>query len=102
MTAPPSEIKELQRAVERLHNCSATYVRNADVREEFGGRVVWEGTVSVFNVTHPDASTCYAWSSPVEGSARRRYYAILGKSPIQTAVDAVRATIAADHRNAPR
>ena len=47
---------------------------------------------------HPTASVCYAWSSPIEGSDRRSFYAVLGVPPINSAVDAVRAVIVADEK----
>jgi hypothetical protein len=69
------------------------------VSEEFGGKVVWQGVVHVFDlIGHPTASTAYAWSSPIEDSDRRRFYAVLGVPPINSAADAVRAAIVAEHR----
>lgn len=50
-------------------------------------------------VGHPAASVAYAWSSPIEGSDRRRFYAVvLGVPPINSAADAVRAAIVADRK----
>jgi hypothetical protein len=47
----------------------------------------------------------YAWSSPIEGSDRRRFVAVLHHPPITSPVEAVRAAIVAEHRtggtNAP-
>lgn len=92
------QTSELQGTVERLHGCHAKYRECVQVTEDFDGQPAWRGNVSVFDVDHPDASTCFAWSSPIEGSERRRYYAILKKPPIETAADAVRAAIVADHK----
>lgn len=44
------------------------------------------------------AKRAYAWSSPIEGSERRKFYAVLEVPPITSAQDAVRAAIVADHR----
>ena len=67
------------------------------VREEFESKVVWNGVVHVFDVKgHPDASTAYAWSSPVEGSDRRLFYAVLGIPPVSSPADAVWAAIVRD------
>ena len=48
---------------------------------------------------HPKATRAYAWSSPIEGSDRRRFYAVLHVPPITSAQDAVRAAIVAEHRS---
>lgn len=90
---------DLRATVERLHNCSATYRESVNVREEFQGRVVWEGSVSVFSVDHTEADTCYAWSSPIEGSDRRKFYAVLKIAPVDGPGAAVRASIVSDLRN---
>jgi hypothetical protein len=48
---------ELQKAVERMHHCSARLAEAVLVSETFGGDVVWEGIVHVFQLTgHPSAS----------------------------------------------
>jgi hypothetical protein len=39
------------------------------------------------------ADKCYAWSSPLEGSTKRGYYAVLHISPIDSPEKAVRAAI---------
>ncbi|MES1993886.1 MAG: hypothetical protein V4457_09900 [Pseudomonadota bacterium] len=71
------------------------------VSETFGGKPVWEGVVHVFDLEgHPTAKRAYAWSSPIEGSTKRRYFAVLHMPPIDSPVKAVRAAIVAEHRNA--
>lgn len=90
---------DLLRAVEGLHNCRATFLRKERVNEMFEGETAWEGSVSVFSVDHPEADTCYAWSSPVEGSDRRKFYAILKKPPVDSPEAAVRASIVRDYRS---
>jgi hypothetical protein len=65
---------ELCGAVERMHNCSARLAQSVPVSETFGGNIVWEGVVHVFDLTgHPKATRAYAWSSPIEGSDKRRF-----------------------------
>ena len=91
---------ELQRHVMWLHKCRAEYRESVAVREDFQGQVAWEGVVHVFSLDdHPDADSCYAWSSPVEGSENRRFYAVLHTPEIDTAAKAVRAAIVSDARN---
>ena len=53
----------------------------------------------VFDLSdHPTAARAYAWSSPIEGSTMRRFYAALHVPPIESAADAVRAAIVAEHK----
>lgn len=92
--------KELQTAVEQLHNCRAMLREVASVTEQFEGQTVWEGVVHVFDIEgYPTASTCYAWSSPVEGSERRKFYAVLHIPPVTSPQEAVRAAIIQDYRS---
>ncbi|MGC1780562.1 MAG: hypothetical protein WBB34_21715 [Xanthobacteraceae bacterium] len=60
---------------------------------------VWEGVVHVFTVHgHPKARKAYAWSSPIEGSDKRRFFAVLHEGPVKSPVDAVRAAIVAENQ----
>lgn len=94
------EIPDLQRAVESLHSCRATLVQSVPVRETFRQKVAWEGIVHVFDIEgNPDAKRAYAWSSPIEGSKKRRIAAVLQLGAIKSPLDAVRAAIVAEHRS---
>ena len=96
MTTMDDQLKE---AVERLHECRAELARSVPVREVFGGDMVWEGLVSVFDLAgNKSAKQAFAWSSPIEGSTKRRFFAVLQIPPINTPVDAVRAAIVQEHR----
>ena len=58
-----------------------------------------EGVVHVFDlVGHPKATRAYAWSSPIENSEKRRFFAVLHIPPIKSPLDAVRAAIVAEPR----
>ncbi|MCH8273298.1 MAG: hypothetical protein IH851_00710 [Armatimonadetes bacterium] len=84
---------ELQKAVERLHNCRAQFKETVQVTETLDGQPVWDGEISIFNIAgHPTARLCYAWSEPVPDSNRRRFYAVLHKHPIDGAQAALRAS----------
>ena len=90
---------ELRQMVERLHACQATLRRTSAVVERLKGHITWAGIVQVFHLTgHPTATICYAWSSAIENSDRRRFYAVLRVPPIKTPLDAVRASILDDQR----
>ncbi|MGB9015167.1 MAG: hypothetical protein WCC13_07590 [Methylovirgula sp.] len=91
---------QLKRAVELQHGAAATLAQSVPVRETFEGKLVWEGIVHVFDlVGHPQASQAYAWSSPIEGSNKRRFFAVLKMGAIKSPQDAVRAAIVAEHRD---
>lgn len=91
-------VDQLQAAIEGMHGCTATLRCDVPVHEEFEGKPVWDGIVHVFAVDHPECGTCYAWSAPVEGSSKRKFYAVLGIPPISSAQNAVRAAIVADYK----
>ena len=90
----------LQDAVQNLHNCKATFREVVPVVERFEGQTAWEGEVHVFDLEdHPTASVCYAWSSAVNGSDKRKFYAVLHVSPVTSPLEAVRASIIQDYKN---
>lgn len=92
---------ELKLAIESQHGGTATFAQSVPVRETFEGEPVWEGIVHVFDLTgHPQATRAYAWSSPIEGSDKRRFFAVLQMGAIKSPQDAVRAAIVAEHRAA--
>ncbi len=90
---------QLKRAVEAQHGCTATFVQSVPVTERHGNAIVWEGVVHVFRIDgHPQASKAYAWSSPIEGGDKRRFFAVLHLPPVTSPVEAVRAAIVAEQR----
>lgn len=95
-----SKTKDLKEAVEKLHDCQASHIEDVIVIEKFGADSVWEGVVAVFAIKgHDKADKCYAWSSPVEGSKKRRFYAVLNIPPIDSPEKAIRASIIAEYRS---
>ncbi len=90
---------ELRKAVESQHGGTATLVTKLPVTEMFEGKTVWDGVVHIFNLDgNAKATRAYAWSSPVEGSDKRRFYAVLHLGGIRSPLDAVRAAIVAEQR----
>ena len=93
-------MQELKQAIESQHGGIATLAQSVPAREVFEGRVVWEGVVHVFELAgHPKASRAYAWSSPIEGSNKRRFFAVLHQEPVTSPAKAVRAAIVAEHKS---
>ena len=94
-----SDFDELKRTVEELHACEAAYLTSQHVRETFDGTTLWDGAVSIFALTgHLAATTCYAWSDHEPRSGNRGFYAVLHLAPIESARDAVRASLAFKQR----
>src|SRR6266581_718829 len=99
--ADMSEATQLKIAVEHMHGGTAQLTQSVPIRETFDGKTVWEGVVHVFDLTgHPTATRAYAWSSPIEGSTKRRFFAVLHQPPVDSPQAAVRAAIVAEQRAA--
>ena len=85
-------IDAFREAIHATHNADSKLIERVPVHEQFQGETVWEGEVLVFElIDHPEASCCYAWE--VDGEV----IAVLGVGPVQSAQDAVRASILADN-----
>jgi hypothetical protein len=96
-------LEALKQAVEGLHNCKAEYQKETYIKETFEGQSVWEGDVYIFELKdHPKAKLAYAWLSPVAGTKRTRFYAVLHAPPVKSARDAVRASIVNDYKKKRR
>lgn len=92
-------VDQLKAAVEDQHGGTAVFVEKVAIREFFNDKVVWQATVYTFDLEdHPRATRAYAWSSPMEGSGKRQFFAVLHLGWIRSPLDAVRAAIVARHR----
>jgi hypothetical protein len=90
---------DLKRAVEAQHGFTATLIQSVPVTERHGNATMWQGVVHVFQIHgHPKASKAYAWSSPIEGGDKRRFFAVLHLPPVASPVEAVRAALVAEQR----
>ncbi len=78
-------------AVEGRHGGRATFVQSVPIRETFDG-------APVDLADKPNATRAYARSSPVEGSDRCRFVAVLHMGAIKSPAAAVRAAIVVEHR----
>jgi hypothetical protein len=92
-----ADADQLKRVVEAQHGGTAMLVQSVPVREKFWNTPVWQGVVHIFDLTdNPNASRTYAWSSPINGSDERRFFAVLHGGPITGPREAVRAAIMAE------
>jgi hypothetical protein len=92
----PAGIPALQEAIRHLHGLEAKHVATEHVHETHGGETVWRGDVEIFEAHGGDGPMrVYAWSE-ITGANKRRFFAVLGISPIANAVMAVRGSILQD------
>jgi hypothetical protein len=83
-------MKELQKAIKRLHGCDSQHVETVPVKETYQGQTLWDGEVEVFRLKgHPKANLCYAWSFD-QGDGRTQHVAVLGIPPVENAATAVK------------
>ena len=93
---------ELKRVVESQHGGTARLVQSVPIRATVEGQIVWGGVVSVFALQgYSMAEMAYAWSHSVEGSKRRRFFAVLHIPPIDSPAVAVKAAVAAEGNGFP-
>ena len=93
-------IEALQKAILDLHGFKATWIESVPVKEAFKGETVLEGVVQVFDlIDHPKATRCYAWSHELEGSKKRRFFAVLHQGAIDSPEKAVKASIVQDYKS---
>lgn len=87
---------QLQRAVEGQHGGKAVLSMRCPSKRYGMARPSWRGVVHVFDLeSHPNATRAYACSRPIEGSDKRRFYAVLHLGGIRSPLDAVGAAIVA-------
>jgi hypothetical protein len=89
----------LKRVIETQHGGVGTFVQSVRVHKA-GAKSDWDGIVHVFDLKgHPKSKRAYAWTSPVKGSAKPRYFAVLHEAPkVTSPVEAVKAAAAAIQR----
>jgi hypothetical protein len=92
-------IEQIKRAVERAAGVPADHIQSVPIKETFNGETVWEGVVEEFVLLgHPVASRAYGWR--IGNGTAPNYKAVLQVPPINSAIDAVRASIVAQNRAA--
>ncbi|MEQ1841650.1 MAG: hypothetical protein ABL994_14680, partial [Verrucomicrobiales bacterium] len=70
---------------------SVAHLESVPIVETFRGQTIWQGMVEVYSVTKPPPERVYAWA--VENGYNPQYVAVLGRPPINSPIDAVRAWI---------
>jgi len=92
------EIDSLLVAVERAAGSTAkNLLKPIHVKELWQGKVAWDGVVEIFEIG-PSSLRVYAWERERDDGTLEAVV-VLGFPPINSARDAVRASIAADAKN---
>lgn len=97
-----NHIKELQQVIHRLHGVHSTHVKSVPVKEEFGGKVIWDGIVEVFQLHgHRQATHAYAWSHDTDDPEMpKRSVTVLKIPPAVSPETAVKVAIMQELRDA--
>lgn len=89
-------LKHIQKAVERAVEGPVKHRETVPVLETFRGQTVWRGVVEVFDVASPPPAVAYGWL--VDADPEPQYVAVLGKPPVDSALNAVRAWLVSESR----
>jgi hypothetical protein len=94
MTQPQND--QLLQAVQAQHGGTATFVQAVRLHEKHGGKIVWDGTVSVFDLrgSSSGAFRAYAWYYELS-DGKPRFFSVLHSPHILNPSDAVRSAVAA-------
>jgi hypothetical protein len=88
---------DIKLAIERAAGFPARYLHSAPVVETFNGKPVWEGMVDVYRVASRPISTAYGWAVD-NGKGEPEFVAVLGRSPINSPLEAVRSWLVKELR----
>jgi len=90
---------EFKLVIESQIGGTATLAESVRVLVAHHGKPAWKGVVHVFDLAgRSKATRVYAWSSPIEGTTKKRFFTVLHKGGINSPLDAVRAAIVAENR----
>lgn len=80
-----AKANQLKCTVESQRGCRAALTQTVRVRETFQNQPVWQGVVHVLELEgHPKDTHTFAWSSPIEASYKRRFFAVLQLGAIKS------------------
>jgi hypothetical protein len=85
-------LDQLKRVIETQHGGSAAFAQSVQLLKPGRDAHAWDGTVHVFDVkNNAAAKRAYAWATPIEGSTKPRYFAVLHGGKVTGPVEAVKA-----------
>jgi hypothetical protein len=99
----PENTVQLKNAIEAGHGGKSSFLKSVRVHAARDRKAGWDGLVHVFDLkNNPKASRVYAWSSPITGSTKPRFFAVLHMGEVTGPVEAVKAASAAIRKWGPR
>lgn len=95
-------IEELQDVIRRLYGVESTHLESVPTKEIFEGKIVWDGTVEVFELkNHPKAQKLYAWAYETDNPKKPRHVTVLHQGHVTSPLLAVRAAMIEEFTNGP-
>ena len=86
-----------EKAIRANFGCTAEPFHSEPIVETFEGETVWEGIVHTWVLHgHPEANRCYVWAA-----GDNEVVTVLHMSPVNSPLDAVRASILANEPSVP-
>ena len=99
----PENAVQLKNIIEAGHGGKSSFVKSVRVHQARAKKAGWDGFVHVFDLKdNPKASRVYAWSSPITGGSKPRFFAVLHMGPVTGPVEAVKAASAAIRQWGPK
>jgi len=85
-------LDQLRQVIESQHGGNATFNKSWQLQNVTKRAGVWDGIVHVFDLkNNPMASQAYAWSAPINGGSKLRYFAVLHMGRVNGPAEAVKA-----------
>lgn len=97
---------QLKRVIESQHGGTATLAQSVRVIPQANNQSAvnpndWDGIVHVFDLKdNPKAKRAYAWSTPIQGGTKPRFFAVLHMGRVTDPIEAVKAAAAAIRKSA--
>lgn len=87
---------QLKRVIESQLGGVANFARSMRVTPVGRQPSDWDGVVYLFDLqNNPNSKRAYAWSSPITGGKKPRYFAVLHTNRVKGPAEAVKAAAAA-------
>ena len=98
MAKPFSYVEMLAEAIRKAYGCESKHTESVAVHEVHQGNTLWKGTVEVFDlIDHPKSKRAYGWGHAEKYTGNEvRVVTVLGISPVDSPLTAVRASILHD------
>jgi hypothetical protein len=83
---------QLKKVIESQHGGTAVFVQAVKAHQPKAGTADWDGVVHIFDLKdNAKAKRAYAWASPILGSTKPRFFAVLHMGRVTGPMEAVKA-----------